>query len=88
MSHVRIVEPCEEGTPTPVTQEAGVRQAKGGGLHDPFFTTVYVDDFLLARVQQNPSDQSALIASASLASDHARLFGPGDEGETPILAPT
>ena len=38
----------------------------------------------MARVKANPADQSALVASASLASDHIRLFGPGD---TPILAP-
>ena len=32
-------------------------------------------------------DKTALIASASLASDNVRLFGPGGEGVTPILAP-
>ena len=54
-------------------------------MTDPFFTTVYVDDYLLIRVQ-HLSDNTALIASASLASDHVRLFGP-EEGVTPILAP-
>ena len=29
----------------------------------------------------------ALIASASLASDHVRLFGSGEKDEVPILAP-
>ena len=86
MSHVRITEPWEVGTPTQVPREAGVRPAKGGGLLDPFFTTVYVDDYLLARVQQDSNDRSALTASASLASDHVRLFGPGEIGKTPILA--
>ena len=41
----------------------------------------------MARVQADPTDQSALVATASLASDHIRLFGPGEAGATPILAP-
>lgn len=86
MAHVNITEPWEViGIPTPVPQERGVGPAKGGGLWDPFVTTttVYVEDFLLARVQQVPSDQSTLISSASLASDHVRLFGPGEGRENP-----
>ena len=87
MSHVRIADPWEVGQPTRVPREAGVRPAKGGGRLDPFFTTVYVDDYMLVRVQQDSNDQSALVASASLASEHVRLFGQGEIGETPILAP-
>ena len=30
-------------------------------------------------------DKTALIASTSLASDHVRLFGPGEERVPPIL---
>ena len=33
---------------------------RGRGLLDSFFATVYVDDFILVRVQQDPSDQTAL----------------------------
>ena len=47
----------------------------------------YVDDYIEIRVQDGSQDLSALDSSASLASDHLRLFGPGLEGETPILAP-
>ena len=86
MSHVTIVEPWEEGAPASVPRDTEARPSAGGGLLDPFFATVYVDDFILVRVQQDPSDQTALIASASLASDHVRLFGPGEEGEIPILS--
>ena len=86
MSHVTIVEPWEEGTPASVPRDTEARPA-GGGLLDQFFATVYVDDFILVRVQQDPSDQTALIASASLASDHVRLFGPGEEGESPFSPP-
>ena len=48
---------------------------------------MYVDNYLLIRVQHSDDDRSALIASSSLASDHVRLFGPGEDGVTLILAP-
>ena len=48
---------------------------------------VYVDDHGLMRAQQWDKDKSALVVSASLASDYVRRFGPGEPGETPILAP-
>ena len=41
----------------------------------------------MARVQVDPTDQSTLVASVSLASDHIRLLGPGEADATPILAP-
>ena len=41
----------------------------------------------MVRVQADPTDQSTLVASAFLASDHIRLFGRGEAGATPILAP-
>ena len=53
-------------------------------MFDPFFTTVYD---VPIRVKHSDDDKTALIGSASLASDHVRLFGPGEEGVTPILAP-
>ena len=58
-----------------------------GGEGDPFFVTVYVDDYFLAELQHSDVDSSALITSASLASVHVQLFGPGETGATPILAP-
>ena len=87
MSHVTIVEPWEEGAVARVPRDTKARPSAVGRLLGPFFATVYVDDFILVRVQQDPSDQTALIASASLASDHVRLFGPGEEGEILILSP-
>ena len=48
---------------------------------------MYEDDYLLIKVQHSDDDTTALIASPSLASDHMRLFGPGEEGGPPILAP-
>ena len=38
-------------------------------------------------MQHSDDDTTALIASASLASDHVRFFGPGEEGVIPSLAP-
>ena len=38
-------------------------------------------------MQHSDEVTTVLIASVSLASDHVWLFGPGEEGVTPILAP-
>ena len=67
--------------------DVNIRAHSGGRKFDAFFTTVYVEDYLLIRVQHSDDDRSALIASSSLASHHVRLFGPGDDGVTPILVP-
>ena len=89
MSHVKITEPWEIGRPkqVPPCVRLKNKDVPRGGPHEPFFATVYVDDFIMVRVQDDPTDQSALVASASLTSDHIRLFGPGEAGATPILAP-
>lgn len=68
-------------------REVGVNPAKGEDLIDPVLAAVYVDEHLLARVQQDQTGQTALIAPASLTSYHIRSFRPGEEGKTPILAP-
>ena len=89
MSYVMITEPCEIGRPTQVPPS--VRIKKNNLARDipdkPFFATVYVDDFIMARVQANLTDSSALVASTSLASDHIRLLEPGEADAIPILAP-
>lgn len=36
-------------------------------------------------MKQSGDDHSAFIAQAPVTSDHARIFGPGEEGPTPIL---
>ena len=40
----------------------------------------------MIKVQHSDDDTTAYIASSSLASDHVRLFRPGKEAVTPILA--
>lgn len=88
MEHVKIVDRWEDGDPTPVPSDTKVKKSKGGKLSSPFMmTSVYVDDHALLRAQQSDECKSALIASASLASDYVRFFGPGEPGETPILEP-
>ena len=48
---------------------------------------MHVDDYLQVRVQHSDDDTTALVASASLGSYHVRLFGRGEVGVIPILAP-
>ena len=50
------------------------RLSAGGGLLGPlsFVLTDYLDDFILVRVEQEPSEQTGLIVSASLASDNVK----------------
>ena len=89
MSYVRITEPWEIGGPTqfPPCVRIKNKDVPRGGPREPFFVTVYVDNFIMARVQADHTDQSALVALASLASDHIRLFGLGEADATPILDP-
>ena len=47
---------------------------------------MYVDDYFLIKVQHTDNGTTALIASASLTSDHVRLLGRGEEGVTPTIA--
>ena len=72
---------------TTIPPDAKSERTRGGGGGDPFFATVCVDHYLLIRVQQSDDDTTALTALASLASDHVRLFRPGETGIMPILAP-
>ena len=89
MSHVKITEPWEIGRPTqdPPCVRIKNEDVPRGGPREPFFATVYVDDFIMVLVQVDPADRSTLVASASLTSHHIRLFGPGEAGATPILVP-
>ena len=87
ISHAKIVKPLETGSPTQIPTRVRVNAPRKGGANEPFLTSVFVDDFRMAIVERNKSDQTALTTSAALASDNVRLFGPGEKGETGILAP-
>ena len=74
MEHVEIVNRWEVAPPAPVPPDTKVRSTTGGKLHSPFKTEVYVDDHGMVRAQQSDEDESALIVSASLASDYAAFW--------------
>ena len=65
MAHVKVVDRWE-GEPTPIPPDAKIRAHSGEEISEPFFATVYVDDYLLIRVQHSGDDKTALIASAFL----------------------
>ena len=48
---------------------------------------MYVDDYLQVRVQHSDNNTTALVASASLGSDHVGLWCPEEVEVSPILAP-
>ena len=87
MSHVKIVDPWETKKPTQIPPGVKVTALQKGGPNELFFTSVYVDNFIMASVQGNSFDQTALVASSSLASNQVRPFGSGEKDEVPILAP-
>ena len=58
MAHVKVVHRWEEGKPAPIPPDAKLTAHSGGEMLDPFFTTVYVDDCSLIRVQH--SDNAGL----------------------------
>ena len=51
MAHGKVVDRWEGGKPTPILPDAKIRVHTGGEIADPFFTTAYVDDYLLIKVQ-------------------------------------
>lgn len=77
MSRKKIVQPCENMASAQIPPDAEVRLARGGGATDPFFAPMYVDDYLLIFVQDNPQNEITLTAFVPLASNHKRHFGPG-----------
>ena len=85
-SYVKIVDPWENGNPTQISPEVKVNALRKGGPNEPFFS-VYADDFIMASVKVDLSDQTALVVSDSLASNHLRLFEPGEKRGVPMLAP-
>lgn len=87
MEHVKVVDRWEVGDPTRVPLDPKVPGQGWGDYPALLLTSVYVDDHTLLMAPHSDDNQSALIVSVSLASDYVRLFGPGEPGETPILAP-
>ena len=57
--HVKVVDRWEEVKPTPTPPDAKIRVHTGGEIVDPYFTTVYGDDYLLIIVQRSDDDTTA-----------------------------
>ena len=79
MSHVKIVDPWETGKPTQIPPGGKLTALHEERPIEPFFATVYIGEFIMASVQVDSFDQTALVASASFALDHVRLFGSGEK---------
>ena len=85
--HVVVRPPCESRTaalPPGYVAPPG----RGGGADDSFFARFYVDDGVSVEVQWYPSSDRCLCASASLASDHFRLFWRSRSNRPPTLVET
>ena len=76
MAHVKMMDRSEEGKPTPIPPDAQIRAHNNRQLLAA-----------VIRAQHSDDDTTAMIVSASLASDHARLFGPVEDGAKPISTP-
>ena len=62
MANVKVVERWENRTPTPIPLDAkGIIHWEGDEF-DPFFTAVYVDEYLQDRVHHSDDDTTALNA--------------------------
>lgn len=84
--NVKVVDRWQDGKPTPIPPDLKMKAHSWGEIDDPLFAAVYIDDYSLIKVQLSDDDTTALIAWASLVSEHVRLFGQGEEGVTPIVA--
>ena len=60
MAHVLVVDRWEDRKPTPIPPDARIITHARGELDDPFLATVYVDDYLLIKVQHSDDDPTAL----------------------------
>lgn len=85
-AHVRVL-PAVEVEQTHLPVSCVLPPGSGGGIADPFFARAYVDDIIGVEVHhERPRNDRCLIASASLASDHFRLFGDRPPGFPPLFS--
>ena len=88
MSHMKITEPWEIGRPRQVPPCVRVENKEGANPMNPSLPLCMSMTSSWHAYRPTPRiNRHSIIASASLASDHIRLFGPGEAGATPILAP-
>ena len=72
--------------PSPLSHACRVPPGAGGGMEDPSFVRFNVNDAISVEVQRLTVGVRCLLASASLASDHFRLFSNRRETDPPLLA--
>ena len=85
--HVAVTPPKATDRPTPLPPGCRVPRGEGGGRRSLFFVRYYVDDGILVEVQWWPDGRRCRRASASLASDHYRLFGQRSSRDPTLLSP-
>ena len=84
--HVSVTPPRANDRPASLPPGCRVPRGRGGGKRSPFFVLYYVDDGILLEVQWWPDGRRCRRASASLASDHHRLFGLRSPGDPNLLS--
>ena len=77
--------PLRTGRVAQLPPDCKTVQGLGGGVGDPFFMCIYVDDSILVEVQYSPDGRRCLCASRSLISDHYRLLGERGVDDPPLL---
>ena len=89
MTHVKVVDRWEEDKPTTTPPDAEIRAHNGGTIffRPHFHHRVRIRLSPVLRAQPSDDDQTALIVSACLVSDHMSGLGPGEEKASPISAP-
>lgn len=85
--HVEVRSPMAPECPASFPSGVRTPSGSGGGERDNFFGLFYMDDAVLVEaIPESGSSSRCLQASASLASDHFRLFGERSLGDPPLLA--
>ena len=85
--HVSVTPPKATDRPAQLPPGCRVLRGRGGGRRSSFFVLYYVDDGILVKVQRWPDGRRCRRASASLASDHYRLFEMRSSRDPHLLSP-
>ena len=85
--HVSVTPPRATDRPVSLPRGCRVPRGRGGKRRSPFFVLYYVDDGILVEVPWWPDGRRCRRASASLLSDHYRLFGMRSSRDPTLLSP-
>ena len=84
--HVAVNTPRATDRPPPFPSACRLPGGQGGGRWGRFFVRYYVDDGILVEVQWWSDGRRCRRASASLASNHFRLFGKRSPRDPSLLS--